>query len=192
MLLSKTMHPCQLQGSVVTLVGASRIRIFQALMMLQILLFSKWSLISQHNTTFGEKGDSYPSFAFTESIQNVTLSTEPDYASDGADKFTLKYSTLQGAAEQWMWSFNGMEIKSNSHYSVEEKSLVISRPKRNDTGRYTLFLKNPFSNATAHKNVTVLCKKEQITLNERKFHYICPHWTMSVHLKLFFLWKLDP
>ncbi|XP_029927368.1 V-set and immunoglobulin domain-containing protein 10-like [Myripristis murdjan] len=91
-----------------------------------------------------------------ESIQNVTLSTMPDYASEGADRFTLKYSTLQGAAEQWMWFFNGMEIKSDSHYSVEEKSLVISRPKRNDTGRYKLFLKNPFSTATAHKNVTVL------------------------------------
>ncbi|XP_071782744.2 V-set and immunoglobulin domain-containing protein 10-like isoform X1 [Centroberyx gerrardi] len=91
-----------------------------------------------------------------ESIQNVTLSTQPDYATEGVDKFTLQYSTLQGEAEQWMWFFSGVEIKTNSHYSVEQKSLVINRPKRNDTGRYTLFLANPFSDVTTHKNVTVL------------------------------------
>uniref|UniRef100_H2SHQ3 Ig-like domain-containing protein n=1 Tax=Takifugu rubripes TaxID=31033 RepID=H2SHQ3_TAKRU len=36
-------------------------------------------------------------------------------------------------------------INSNSHYSVENRSLVVLKPTRNDTGQYTLLLTNPFS-----------------------------------------------
>ncbi|KAM4600444.1 V-set and immunoglobulin domain-containing protein 10-like [Polymixia lowei] len=91
-----------------------------------------------------------------EYIQNVTISTSPDYAVEGAQNITLQYSTLQGAADQRTWYFNGAEVTTNSHYSIEQKSLVINRPNRNDTGRYTLVLTNPFSTVPTHTNVTVL------------------------------------
>ncbi|KAM3873039.1 V-set and immunoglobulin domain-containing protein 10-like [Diretmus argenteus] len=91
-----------------------------------------------------------------EYIQNVTVSPESDYATEGMDRFTLQYSTLQGVAEQRTWFFNGVRITGDSHYSVEQKSLVINRPNRNDTGQYTLVLTNPFSDVTTLTNVTVL------------------------------------
>ncbi|XP_056142039.1 V-set and immunoglobulin domain-containing protein 10-like [Lampris incognitus] len=91
-----------------------------------------------------------------DSIQNVTVSTEPDYATEGLEQFTLQYSTLAGVADRWMWSFNGVEIKTDSHYTVGQKKLVIIQPNRNDTGQYTLVLMNPYSHAVARKNITVL------------------------------------
>ncbi|XP_062279155.1 V-set and immunoglobulin domain-containing protein 10-like [Scomber scombrus] len=91
-----------------------------------------------------------------EIIQNVTLSTESAFATEGSDRITLQYSMLQGVVEQQMWFFSGREIKNSSHYSVEQESLVILSPNRSDTGRYTLSLTNPFSSVTTHMNVTVL------------------------------------
>lgn len=97
-------------------------------------------------------------FSFSEYFLNVTLSTQPDFAEEGAARFTLQYSMLQGVVEHQMWFFNGREIKTSSHYSVEQKSLVILQPNRSDTGQYMVSLTNPYSSETAQKNVTVLCK----------------------------------
>ncbi|XP_072249886.1 V-set and immunoglobulin domain-containing protein 10-like [Leuresthes tenuis] len=90
-----------------------------------------------------------------ENIQTVNLSSQPDVAKEGTERLTLNYSMLQGIVEQQIWYFNGRELKNNLHYLVEERSLVILRPNRSDTGRYTVLLTNPFSNMTAHKDVTV-------------------------------------
>ncbi|KAM7421329.1 hypothetical protein PAMA_015468 [Pampus argenteus] len=90
-----------------------------------------------------------------EIIQDVNVSTQPAFAIEGTDRFTLQYS-MHGVVEQQMWFFNDREINTNSHYSVEQRSLVILRPNRNDTGRYTVSLTNPFSNVTTHIDVTVL------------------------------------
>ncbi|XP_064804603.1 V-set and immunoglobulin domain-containing protein 10-like [Oncorhynchus masou masou] len=89
-------------------------------------------------------------------IRNVSVNTEPADALEGAEKFTLQYSTLQGEADQWRWYFNSVEIQNNSHYTVGQKSLVIHQPNRNDTGPYTLVLTNPFSTVTFHRKITVL------------------------------------
>ncbi|XP_023131986.2 V-set and immunoglobulin domain-containing protein 10-like [Amphiprion ocellaris] len=90
-----------------------------------------------------------------ENFQNLTLSTQPDFAKEGTDRFTLHYSMMQGVVEQQMWFFNGREINTNSHYVVEQRSLVILGPNRSDTGQYSVHLTNPFSSTTALKNVTV-------------------------------------
>ncbi|XP_037639752.1 V-set and immunoglobulin domain-containing protein 10-like [Sebastes umbrosus] len=101
-------------------------------------------------------------------IQNVTLSTQlSDFAKEGTDRFTLQYSMLRGVVEQQKWFFNGVEIKSNSRYSVEERSLVILRPNRSDTGEYTVILTNPFSSVTTHMNVTVLYGPDEPALKAR-------------------------
>ncbi|CAB1333509.1 unnamed protein product [Coregonus sp. 'balchen'] len=89
-------------------------------------------------------------------IQNVSVNTEPAEAIEGAGKFTLQYSTLQGEADQWRWYFNSVEIHTNFHYTVSQKSLVILQPNRTDTGLYTLVLTNPFSTVTSHRKITVL------------------------------------
>ncbi|XP_029695365.1 V-set and immunoglobulin domain-containing protein 10-like isoform X2 [Takifugu rubripes] len=99
-----------------------------------------------------------------DNIKNVLLSMQPDFATEGAARFTLHYSILQGVVEQQMWLFHGIEINSNSHYSVENRSLVVLKPTRNDTGQYTLLLTNPFSSATAHSNVTVRYGPDEPTL----------------------------
>lgn len=96
-------------------------------------------------------------FHFAEIIQNVTLSSAK-FAVEGADRFTLSYSMLQGVVERQTWFVNGTEINTNSHYSVEKQSLVILRPNRRDAGQYMVSLTNPFSSETAHMNVAVLCK----------------------------------
>jgi hypothetical protein len=106
----------------------------------------------------------YPNCLLSDYIRNVSVNTEPADAIEGAEKFTLQYSTLQGEADQWRWYFNSVEMQNNSHYTVGQKSLVIHQPNRNDTGPYTLVLTNPFSTVTFHRNITVLCKKEYLNL----------------------------
>ncbi|KAF7670440.1 hypothetical protein LDENG_00074570 [Lucifuga dentata] len=100
-----------------------------------------------------------------EIIKNVTLSTDPAYATEGNDKFTLQYSMLQGVVESQTWFFNGMEIKNDSHYSLEQTSLVICMPNRKDGGQYKLVLTNPFSSVTTYMNITVLYGPDEPMLN---------------------------
>ncbi|XP_071325745.1 V-set and immunoglobulin domain-containing protein 10-like isoform X1 [Trachinotus anak] len=102
-----------------------------------------------------------------ENIRNVTLSMQPEFVREGTDQFTLQYSMLQGVVEQQMWFFSDREIKTSSHYSVEERRLVILRPNRDDTGRYTVLLTNPFSHVTVHMNVTVLYGPDEPILEAR-------------------------
>lgn len=97
---------------------------------------------------------------------------QPDFTTEGAARFTLHYSIVQGVVEQQMWLFHGIEINSNSHYLVENRSLVVLKPTRNDTGQYTLLLTNPFSSATVHSNVTVRCKPKKLCF--------C-HWKPPLH-----------
>lgn len=106
----------------------------------------------------------------------MTLSAQPDFAQEGSEQFTLQYSLLQGVVEQQMWFFNGIQINTNSHYSVEQQSLVILRPNRSDTGQYAVLLANPLSSVTTRMNVTVLCK---ISNFEILLHRIHSEWEMS-------------
>ncbi|XP_034554610.1 V-set and immunoglobulin domain-containing protein 10-like isoform X2 [Notolabrus celidotus] len=91
-----------------------------------------------------------------EIIQDVTLTTMPDFAIEGTERFNIQYNMKQGVIEQQMWFFNDMEIKPNSDYLMEQRSLVILEPTRSDSGRYSVSLTNPFSSVTTHINVTVL------------------------------------
>lgn len=91
-----------------------------------------------------------------EIIQNVTLSTEPYLAIEGTERFTLHYNMTQGVIEEQKWFFNDVEIKTNSHYLIEQKSLVIFKLTRRDAGLYSVSLTNPFSSVTPHINLTVL------------------------------------
>lgn len=85
---------------------------------------------------------------------------QPNFITEGVMQLTLQYNVLQGVVEQQTWFFHGVTIDSNSHYSVENRSLVIFRPTRNDTGQYTLLLTNPFSSVTVNSSVTVRCKRK--------------------------------
>ncbi|KAL0984783.1 hypothetical protein UPYG_G00146840 [Umbra pygmaea] len=89
-------------------------------------------------------------------IYNVSVSATPVDAVEGTATFSLQYSSVPGEADQWRWYFNSVEIQNSSHYTVNQKSLVISQPNRTDTGLYTLVLANPFSAVTSHRNITVL------------------------------------
>ncbi|XP_043973040.1 V-set and immunoglobulin domain-containing protein 10-like isoform X2 [Gambusia affinis] len=91
-----------------------------------------------------------------EIIQNVTLITEPHFAQEGAERFTLQYNMLQGVVEQEIWRFNGRDLQNSTRYLMEGTSLVIFGPNRTDKGSYSVTLMNPFSSMTMHKNVTVL------------------------------------
>uniref|UniRef100_A0A672SV32 Ig-like domain-containing protein n=2 Tax=Sinocyclocheilus grahami TaxID=75366 RepID=A0A672SV32_SINGR len=89
-------------------------------------------------------------------IMNVSLHTDPGDAIEGEVSFTLYYSTVQGEAKEVRWFFNGLQLRNGSHYSISGKNLTINQPSRNDTGRYTVLLTNPFSSETRHWNITVL------------------------------------
>ncbi|XP_034030030.1 V-set and immunoglobulin domain-containing protein 10-like [Thalassophryne amazonica] len=93
-----------------------------------------------------------------EIIHSVTLTCDPSDVTEGSGNFTINYNLLQAqeVIEQQMWSFNGVQIKFNSHYSVQQMSLVVYAPNRNDTGNYTLLLTNPFSSVTAYMYISVL------------------------------------
>ncbi|XP_073782872.1 V-set and immunoglobulin domain-containing protein 10-like isoform X3 [Danio rerio] len=95
-------------------------------------------------------------FFITDLIMNVSLHTDSDDAIEGEVKFSLYYSTIQGEAKEVQWLFNGLQIKDGSHYSISGKRLTIKQPSRNDTGRYTVLLTNPFSSEDHHRNITVL------------------------------------
>ncbi|XP_070692265.1 V-set and immunoglobulin domain-containing protein 10-like, partial [Pempheris klunzingeri] len=113
------------------------------------------------------KASSKFSLEVFENIQNVVLSARPDFAIEGAERFTLQYSMQQGVVEQQMWFFDGTEINNNSHYLVETRSLVILRPNRSDTGQYAVLLTNPFSSVTTDLNVTVLYGPDEPSLEAR-------------------------
>ncbi|KAM8869430.1 V-set and immunoglobulin domain-containing protein 10-like isoform 4-T4 [Spinachia spinachia] len=100
-------------------------------------------------------------------IQNVALNEPSGSAREGAARFTLQYSMQRGVVEQQTWFFGATEIQANSHYSVEGSSLVIDRPNRSDTGRYTVLLKNPFSLVTSGVNVTVRYGPDEPVLETR-------------------------
>ncbi|XP_061574474.1 V-set and immunoglobulin domain-containing protein 10-like [Cololabis saira] len=109
-----------------------------------------------------------------EYIQGVTLSIQPDFAKEGIDMFTLQYSMQQGVVEQQIWHFNDTKLTNSSHHLVVERSLVILKPNRGDTGRYAVVLMNPFSRATAHKNVTILYGPDEpiIEVHPAKSFYV--------------------
>ncbi|XP_018555474.1 V-set and immunoglobulin domain-containing protein 10-like [Lates calcarifer] len=102
-----------------------------------------------------------------DNIQNVELHLQPDPVKEGIDDFTLQYVMSQGDVEQQMWFFNAKEIKTDSRYSVEQNSLVVRRPKRSDTGQYTVKLENPFSTVETDMNVTVLYGPDEPILEAR-------------------------
>ncbi|CAM4696419.1 unnamed protein product [Leuciscus chuanchicus] len=90
-------------------------------------------------------------------LMNASLHTDSDDdAVEGEAKFTLYYSTLRGEAKEARWCFNGIQVKNVSRYSIAGKKLTINQPGRNDAGRYSVVLTNPFSNETLHRNITVL------------------------------------
>ncbi|KAM6910761.1 V-set and immunoglobulin domain-containing protein 10-like isoform 2-T2 [Xenentodon cancila] len=123
-----------------------------------------------------------------EYIQNVTLSMQTVFAIEGTDKFTLQYSMLQGVVEQQIWHFNNKELTNSSHYLVAERSLVIVKPNRGDTGQYTVLLMNPFNSATAHKNVTVLYGPDEPILEvhpAKSFYVAGDSLSLSCHAKGF-------
>ncbi|KAM4567457.1 V-set and immunoglobulin domain-containing protein 10-like isoform 3-T3 [Fundulus diaphanus] len=113
-----------------------------------------------YTVEFTKSGLGMVSATFTlnifERIQNVTLSTQPAFAQEGAERFTLQYSMLQGVVEQQTWRFNGKELQNGTRYMIKGSSLVIFGPKRTDKGSYSVLLENPFSSVTTLINVTVL------------------------------------
>uniref|UniRef100_A0A8C7ZQA5 V-set and immunoglobulin domain containing 10 like n=1 Tax=Oryzias sinensis TaxID=183150 RepID=A0A8C7ZQA5_9TELE len=117
------------------------------------------SYSSHYTVEMTKSGLGKASLQFTlqvfEIIQDVTLSTPSGLAVEGTDRFILQYSMLQGVIEQQTWFFKSTEIKNSSHYLVQQTSLVILRPNRNDTGLYSLQLTNPFSSVMVYRNLTV-------------------------------------
>ncbi|XP_029958572.1 V-set and immunoglobulin domain-containing protein 10-like [Salarias fasciatus] len=102
-----------------------------------------------------EKAATSFSLRIFETFQNVTLTTESDFAKEGSDVFKLRYSLQRGVVQHQVWLFNGGEIESGSRYLMEQANLSILRPDRTDTGEYAVLLTNPFSSAMARTNVTV-------------------------------------
>ncbi|KAG7476098.1 V-set and immunoglobulin domain-containing protein 10-like [Solea senegalensis] len=105
--------------------------------------------------------------AVFEIFQNVDLKVQPDLIKEGSDRFTLQYSMSQGVVQDHVWFFKGSALETTSHYTVEQRSVVIHQPNRSDTGRYTLLLTNPFSRVETHINVTVLYGPDEPTLEAR-------------------------
>ncbi|KAM9310185.1 V-set and immunoglobulin domain-containing protein 10-like [Pholidichthys leucotaenia] len=99
-----------------------------------------------------------------EIIQNVTLTTNPDPAVEGCERFTLQYRMDQGVIEHQKWFYNDSEIKNGSRYLVEQSNLVILGLDRSDSGQYMVLLTNPFSNYSAKTNVKVLYGPDDPTL----------------------------
>ncbi|XP_061677011.1 V-set and immunoglobulin domain-containing protein 10-like isoform X2 [Syngnathoides biaculeatus] len=92
-----------------------------------------------------------------EPFQNATVTAFPDLIQEGNEEFLLQYRMLRGVVEHQLWFFNGHPIaeEDSLRYSVRAASLAVREPHRNDAGRYTVSLSNPFSNVTLHLNVTV-------------------------------------
>ncbi|XP_061145918.1 V-set and immunoglobulin domain-containing protein 10-like [Syngnathus typhle] len=94
-----------------------------------------------------------------ELFENVTMMAFPDLIEEGSEQLQLQYRMLRGVVEQQRWFFNGQPVadgKGGSRYSLRPGTLVVREPRRNDTGRYTVSLSNPFSSVTLDLNITVL------------------------------------
>ncbi|XP_072316665.1 V-set and immunoglobulin domain-containing protein 10-like [Eucyclogobius newberryi] len=144
------------------------------------LLFENVTLdyTSSYSVEMTKSGQGSATLNFTltvyEKFENVTLSSQPDSAVEGSERFTLRFATARGVVQENKWFFNDTEIQSNSHYSVIQTSLVIHTPNRTDTGLYTLTLRNPFSSATVHAIITVLYGPDEpvLTLSPAQPFYV--------------------
>lgn len=115
---------------------------------------------SGYSVEMTKSGQGTASLNFTltvyEKFLNLSLGTRPDFAVEGGGNFTLLSAMARGVVEEHAWFFNSIEIKSSSRHALDQKSLTILDPKRSDAGLYSLTLRNPYSSATAHKNITIL------------------------------------
>ncbi|XP_046733471.1 carcinoembryonic antigen-related cell adhesion molecule 6 isoform X2 [Silurus meridionalis] len=97
---------------------------------------------------------------FTLSVYNVityaSIVTVSQYIVEGGAPFTLSYSSMQGPVMTSAWYFKSVALVNSSRYLITQNSLIINQPNRNDTGLYSVVLKNPFSNVMQSKNITVL------------------------------------
>ncbi|XP_051921892.1 V-set and immunoglobulin domain-containing protein 10-like [Hippocampus zosterae] len=94
-----------------------------------------------------------------ELLENVTMTALPDLIEEGSEQLSVQYRMLRGVVERQLWFFNGRPVaagEDGSRYLLRPGSLAVRQPRRNDTGRYTVSLSNPFSSVTLHLNVTVL------------------------------------
>lgn len=83
---------------------------------------------------------------------------EPQDVLEGGAPMTLTYWYQRGPASSSEWYFNGLQIRNNSRYSITQKSLTVSGPRRGDAGNYSVVLKNPLSTSNQSTKVSVLCK----------------------------------
>lgn len=115
---------------------------------------------SSYSVEMTKSGQGTASVNFTlnvyEEFANVTLRTQPKFPQEGVEHFILQFAMARGVVEEHSWYFNGVKVKSNSHYTVGQKSLMVHDPSRIDTGLYSLTLRNPYSSATVNMNITVL------------------------------------
>ncbi|KAJ8289194.1 hypothetical protein COCON_G00018530 [Conger conger] len=100
-------------------------------------------------------------------FESVSVSAVPAKIKEGADTFSLSYSTGQGEAQSVKWSFDGQEITNGTRHTIVDNRLTVKSPTRNDTGQYTLVLTNPFSSATVVRNITVLYGPDEPVLKIR-------------------------
>lgn len=98
------------------------------------------------------------SFLFTDIITDVSVVAASQDVVEGGAALTLSYSSTQGPVVTSTWYFKGLEVVNSSQYRITQKGLTINQPNRNDTGLYSVVLRNPFSNVTQSKSITVLCK----------------------------------
>ncbi|XP_066536248.1 carcinoembryonic antigen-related cell adhesion molecule 6-like, partial [Hoplias malabaricus] len=118
-----------------------------------------------YTVTVTKPGAHEASVSFTlmvyDSLSVISVDTRELDAVEGGPAFSLYYSSSPGQATSWKWFFNGLELADDPRYSITSTRLTINQPSRNDTGQYTVDLRNPFSSGTQSRNITVLYGPDQ-------------------------------
>ncbi|MBN3325739.1 VS10L protein, partial [Atractosteus spatula] len=90
----------------------------------------------------------------SEHIKSLTVTSDPANPKEGDSQVKLVATTAQGTGDV-TWLLNGKPLPNDSRYEISGTSLVIKNVTCQDTGLYTCILKNPFSNDTFNKNITI-------------------------------------
>ncbi|XP_066501465.1 carcinoembryonic antigen-related cell adhesion molecule 6-like [Hoplias malabaricus] len=123
------------------------------------------SCSGKYTVTVTKPGAHGGSVSFTlvvyDALSSISVDTSDLDAVEGGPAFSLYYISSPGQATSWKWFFNGLKLRNCTRYSITNTSLTINSPSRNDTGQYTVELRNPVSSRTQSKNITVLYGPDQ-------------------------------
>nr|XP_056703725.1 carcinoembryonic antigen-related cell adhesion molecule 1-like [Euleptes europaea] len=105
----------------------------------------------------------------SERVSNVTIISHPTKAIES--QFTMLSCSAEGTNVSYIWSKGNQILQSSGHISVSNSSLTFSSTSRNDTGNYTCYGHNSFSNSSTTYLLDVFYGPDVPVISPQQHHY---------------------